>query len=181
MDRRELAGFLETLQEELREAREVAAAAQRRVARLAQTVDGLRGLIAMEPALPLLEMEPATETKSEVKIVSSGGSARDVGLDGAIQQADEPERLVRPREAILRLLGEAPPSEWSVQEIEAEMRKRGWLDPGLKRPSEAIRAAANRLVDVDDLVLRTGVSSYRLPTSTDPLTDPFQADTKEVS
>src|SRR5438094_1946711 len=68
---------------------------------------------------------------------------------------------VRPREAILRIFDEAP-GDWSLVQIEDTMRERKWLDPTLSRPTEAIRAAANRLVDVDRKLTRVGKSSYRL-------------------
>src|SRR5438445_4965667 len=58
------------------------------------------------------------------------------------------DTYVRPKDAIMRLVSEQP-RDWSLSEIEAAMRERKWLDLSLARPTEAIRAAANRLVDVE--------------------------------
>ncbi|SRR6266851_217081 len=102
------------------------------------------------------------------------GSLELAGRSDAISTANGhlilPDAYVRPKEAIMRLIAEQP-RDWTLAEIVRTMADRKWLDPSLSRPIEAVRAAANRLVDVDHQLVRVGKSSYRRGTTTDLLAD----------
>src|SRR5947207_12606648 len=127
------------------------AEAQERLQAYGSSVNGLRAWLTI-----IEKGDPGTGVKGS----QAAGAAEAVATVNGHLSGWEPT-FVRPREAILRLFDEAP-GDWSLVQIEDTMRERKWLDPNLSRPTEAIRAAANRLVDVDHKLSRSGKSSYRL-------------------
>jgi hypothetical protein len=156
VERTKLAEDLEEIRTALREAQEIARRANQRVNYLAKMLDAVQGLMSLDPEVEVQQEVPAVpairdEIVIEPTLISPPVSGERNGTP-----------YVKPREAILRFLDEQR-RLWPLSEIVSEMERRDWIDPSLKRPVEAIRAAANRLVDVENLVERSGPSSYRLP------------------
>jgi hypothetical protein len=124
--------------------------AQKRFHDFSLTVQGLEAW---------LERLLASKTKGS-STAGKGSAAADVIVNGAVIEAKTAKPYLRPKDAILRLMEEQP-RDWSLSEFVVAMRERGWLDPSLAQPTEATRAAATRLVEVDHKLTRIGKSMYR--------------------
>jgi hypothetical protein len=125
---------------------------QQRAQSLRTTVEGLRGLASLAP-----KAEQNTELPIPMPSEMTGAAGH-VVVSGTAR-LDYP--YVKPRDAWLKLMREDP-RVWSVKEVAQEMPRRGWLDPAVTRPVEAVRAAGRRLEEVDGILQRVGVSSFKL-------------------
>jgi hypothetical protein len=134
---------------ELSEAESQLSRLQQRAQSLRTTVEGLRGLASLstQPTQSATLPIPPPE-----RVITHHHHA------GITATALEPPYM-KPREAWLWLMREQP-REWSVKEVGEEMERRGWLDPKVTSPVEAVRAAGRRLTEVEGLLQRVGVSSF---------------------
>lgn len=140
MERTEITNTLRMLEEELADSEVQLAALGRRTDHLKQAVEGLRGLLGMtipEPLPMLPEPIPAeaTTTSATVEVPAATATAAAV--------APERPQIGEAVEAVV--VGAKGPM--TLRDIEREMRRRGWLDPNLKRPDASIYQAARRLSD----------------------------------
>jgi hypothetical protein len=142
---------------ELSEAESQLSRLQQRAQSLRTTVEGLRGLASLSsqpeqsatlpilPPLPVITPHPAGITATPLE-----------------------SPYVKPRDAWLRLMRDQP-REWSVKEVGDEMERRGWRDPKVTNPTEAVRAAGRRLAEVEGILQRVGVSSFKLKENSHPV------------
>jgi enoyl-CoA hydratase/carnithine racemase len=84
-------------------------------------------------------------------------TAEDLREAGLVAELVRPR--VKPRAAIMNFFAEER-REWTLSDMESEMRRREWLDPSLSKPTEAIRAAARRLADAEGLIRRVNKNTY---------------------
>jgi hypothetical protein len=143
LNQAELEAALGEAKRELDRARSDLADAQDRIETFAKTVAGLEAWLA--------------------RLTGHAGSKAEPdgvwGASGPSTATPNGYSIIRPREAILRLTDEEP-RVWTLPEFARAMRDRSWLDPNLRQPMEAIRAAANKLADQEHVLRRIGRSSY---------------------
>ena len=82
------------------------------------------------------------------------------GVNGAGEEIP-PVRYPPTRDAIRDLLRMQSGTILTIKELENGIRLRGWLDPKITAPTEAVRYAAKRLAATDPNVERVGTTTFR--------------------
>jgi hypothetical protein len=129
-----LARMLEQLRAEQAAAEAQLANLQRRVNSLRQAVTGIQGLLEAETVV-------IVDAEQEASVVAAAASQLQAsGNQPSVSAPDHP----RGAEAILRVLSENEGTGWTVQEMTAELERRGWT-PNSKNPVDAVRTAMTRV------------------------------------
>src|SRR5215213_312207 len=129
-----LARMLEQLRAEQAAAEAQLASLQRRVNSLRQAVTGIQGLLEAETVV-------IVDAEQEASVVAAAASQLQAsGNQPSVSAPDHP----RGAEAILRVLSENEGTGWTVQEMTAELERRGWT-PNSKNPVDAVRTAMTRV------------------------------------
>jgi hypothetical protein len=144
LDRDALAQMLQQLRAEQAAAEADLAVLQRRVNSLRQAVAGMEGLLDAKPVAEgslagvsqqaaVRGAEPqATATIHDAQVITAHPLQ--------VSPADRP----RGAEAVRRVFADSGKTTWTIQEMMAELERRGWLPPESSRPLDAVRVAMTR-------------------------------------
>jgi hypothetical protein len=129
-------------------------AIERRKDHLEGILTGLNGLAETTPQgdmLPGFEAPPIPSATNSDK--NGGNSYSPNGRGGDLAKGSWGDKLV----TLLQVDGKAH----TLVELLAEMKGRGWVDPGIRNPLETLRHAANALAARDSHIKRIGAARYR--------------------
>jgi hypothetical protein len=150
LERDELARMLQQIRAEQTAAEGRLATLQRRVNSLRQTAAGLEGLLEESAAAEGSLTAAGTAYSSARAVTQATGQAVEAHAETARGVAKaEPAQVVvsdRPRgaAAVRQVFAESEGTGWTVQEMTAELGRRGWT-PDSKNPVDAVRTAMTRV------------------------------------
>lgn len=160
--------LVRTLEAAVRDAERDAERAVARFHALGKMYEGAKALLEADGGTPAGSAAQSVQRVTDARSPEGGGLSR--GLTALIPAVETPRRdpnAPKGRQAAFAVLQAGPPAGMTLEQIYDEYARRGWL-PDTAEPTNAIRAALQRLRKTGDATFDRRSKLYRLTTGDEP-------------